>query len=284
MSGIDAWPERGKEIFAARLTRDVGGGTAITACALARLGSRCRVMAVVGADLGDWIVDRLQSCGVDTAEVQFDATEQTGMTVVASHPEDRAFLTYCGANRGLPELLEARLASSFPLGRHIHLALAPSLERASHLVSAIHEQGSSVSLDVGWRQSWLSDRHALNLLRSIDIFFPNQLEARYMTGEADSAAILRRFAAAGVRRVALKLGSEGAALLWDDAVYFASPHPVVPIDTTGAGDCFNAGFLHAWLDGAEPRDLSPLGQHLRRDFDGSDWRYCRIAGHQPRSA
>ncbi len=253
MSGIDAWPQPGKEIFATHLHRVIGGGTAVTACALARLGSSAAVMAVVGTDTGDWIVDRLKSYGVDTAELQFDSSEPTGITVIASRPEDRAFLTYPGANRGFPELFTARFAASIPRARHIHLAFPPPLDRAGEIVDKIHEQGCSVSLDVGWHETWLSDSCAFPLLRNIDIFFPNELEARRMTGQQDAVGMLSDFAAAGVKKVALKLGSKGAALLWNGVMYFAPPQAVVAIDSTGAGDCFNAGFLHAWLGGKHPQ-------------------------------
>jgi sugar/nucleoside kinase (ribokinase family) len=53
--------------------------------------------------------------------------------------------------------------------------------------------------------------------------------------------------------VALKLGARGAALLWDGEILFEPPLPVTARDTTGAGDCFDAGFLHAWLKGEPPR-------------------------------
>jgi sugar/nucleoside kinase (ribokinase family) len=213
---------------------------------------RCGVLAAVGADTGDWIASSLNNCGVDTGEFQFDPIEPTGMTVVASRSEDRAFLTYPGANRRFPELFLARFASSIPRARHIHLAFPPPLDTAASIADKIHAQGATLSLDVGWHQDWLCDSRALPLLRSVDIFFPNLLEARHMTGEQDATAILRHFAAAGLQHVALKLGAQGAALLWEGATWFADPYPVELVDTTGAGDCFDAGFLDAWLTRESP--------------------------------
>ena len=86
----------------------------------------------------------------------------------------------------------------------------------------------------------------------MDVFFPNEAEAARMTGETESARILHRFADAGAPCVALKLGPEGSALLHQGAVLHAAPRKVSPVDTTGAGDCFDAGFLHAWLRGEVP--------------------------------
>lgn len=251
MAGMDAWPEPGREVYAKEFHREIGGGTAITACALARLGAKCSLIAVVGADTGEWVAERLQSCGV-RPELEVHPTEPTGMTVIASRPEDRAFLTYLGANKAFVEVLGRRIASGRPLARHVHFSFPPPLATKSSLMEKIRNLGSTVSLDVGWQRNWLADQRAFELLRSVDIFFPNQEEAIQMTGEREPRTILKRFAAEGVRRVALKLGADGAALQWDRATYFAKALRVTPVDTTGAGDCFDAGFLCAWLQGADP--------------------------------
>jgi sugar/nucleoside kinase (ribokinase family) len=55
-----------------------------------------------------------------------------------------------------------------------------------------------------------------------------------------------------LRGVALKLGPDGAALLWDGEIHRCGPYPVEPLDTTGAGDCFDAGFIYGWLRGQSP--------------------------------
>lgn len=258
MASMDAWPEPGREVFAKEFHREIGGGTAITACALARLGITCSLIAVVGGDTGEWVAERLQICGV-TPELEVHPTEPTGMTVIASRPEDRAFLTYLGANKSFVEALGSRVASGKPLGRHVHLSFPPSLDARPTVIEQIRNLDSTVSLDVGWQRNWLADRRAFDLLRSVDIFFPNHEEAIQMTGEQHADNILKRFAAEGVHRVALKLGSGGAALQWDGATYFAKPRRVTPVDTTGAGDCFDAGFLCAWLQGADPETCLEWG-------------------------
>jgi sugar/nucleoside kinase (ribokinase family) len=91
------------------------------------------------------------------------------------------------------------------------------------------------------------------MLRGVDLFFPNEIEARHLTNEENPEDTLNSFRLAGLKRVALKLGARGAALLWDGDITFLEAHPVTPIDTTGAGDCFDAGFLHGWLRGETPR-------------------------------
>jgi sugar/nucleoside kinase (ribokinase family) len=253
MSGFPSWPLPGTESFAAAFQRDLGGGAAITACGLARLGSRTGVMSVVGNDHGQWVAERLNSFGVITSQLRFDPVEPTAVSVAITTPEDRTFLTYHGANRSFPGALAAAAASGeLTHTRHVHLGCAPDLSHAAALLQAIQANGCTVSLDTGWHRDWLADPRAMELLRFTGIFFPNEVEARRMTGETTPGRILRAFEAAGAGRVALKLGAAGAALLWDGEILRVEPCSVTPVDTIGAGDSFDAGFLHYWLHGASP--------------------------------
>lgn len=253
MSGFPRWPRPGEEAFASTFTREIGGGAAITACGLVRLGLRVGILAVVGAEDGQWVIERLRRQGVDTGLIRRDPEEPTALTVSVSSREDRAFFTYAGANRRLTEILagdEAR--RSVARARHVHLACALDPDVLVAVGRDLRSRGCSVSLDIGWHESWLRDPRSLEALREIDLFFPNEREAQCLTGESDPEAMLRALARVGLPAVALKRGPAGAALLWQNELYFAEPHPVVPLDTTGAGDCFDAGFLAAWLGGESP--------------------------------
>jgi sugar/nucleoside kinase (ribokinase family) len=120
------------------------------------------------------------------------------------------------------------------------------------LCEQLHRKGSTISLDVGWREDWLSHPEVMTILPHIDVFFPNLPEAQRMTGAETPSEILKYFSAAGVECVALKLGSQGSAFSSRGSTVFAKPPNVKPLDTTGAGDCFDAGFLEAWLSGEDP--------------------------------
>ena len=253
-SGFDEWPQLGKEIFAKEFHRELGGGSAITACALAGLGTTCGVLACVGVDTQQWVLQRLAELKVGS-ELFVDPSEPTAITVAATRPHDRAFLTYAGANRSFGAAFAEAVRSGRRLStRHIHMAFPPDLDVAAELVERIQAQGCSVSLDVGWHEDWLTASRSIELLQKIDIFFPNETEAMLMTGMSNPKAILHWFADRNVQHVALKLGAQGAALLWDGERLFIPQHPVAQVDTTGAGDCFDAGFLHAWLRGQRPTD------------------------------
>jgi sugar/nucleoside kinase (ribokinase family) len=245
LSGFPSWPRHGTEAFATDFHREVGGGAANTACGLAKLGSSASVLGVIGTD-GGWLIDRLKSLGVGTAYVFTDFAEPTATAVAINIDRERTFFTYYGANVRFRETLVS--FTEFSKASHVHLAWPADLE----CVEAIRKSGCSLSLDVGWNEDWLDDPGSLELLSSVDIFFPNQCEAERMTHEIEPARILRKFRDAGVRRVVLKLGSEGAAMLWDGDFLQVDPIPVATVDTTGAGDSFDAGFLHFWLRGASP--------------------------------
>jgi sugar/nucleoside kinase (ribokinase family) len=252
LSGFDFWPERGQEAFAKEFHREAGGGAANTACGLTKLGSLTAVLGVVGED-GDWLVQQLERNGVDTSHISRDPAQPTAFTVAVSTPDDRSFFTYPGANQRFPAALaEAAAAKCLVQAGHVHLAFPPELSTAPQLFASIRANGCTLSLDVGWHEHWLRDARVREILPLLDLFFPNEAEAQCITGEKDPERILRWFAATGLPRVALKLGAHGAALLWDGETWFDGPLPVKPIDTTGAGDCFNAGFLHTWLKGDSP--------------------------------
>jgi len=254
MSGFEFWPAPGQEAFAREFHREVGAGAAITACGLARLGTRTGLLGVVGED-GDWLTGQLRKRKVDTSGVQTDPEEPTGFAVAITTPPDRALFTYAGANRKFPAALaEAAAAKQLSGVSHVHLAFAPDLATAPDLFLAVRGNGCTVSLDAGWHEAWLADPRALAALRWIDLFLPNEAEAARLTGQDDPEKALQRLGEAGLKRVALKLGHRGAALLWDGRILFGAPHPAATVDTTGAGDCFNAGFLHAWLKGKRPEE------------------------------
>jgi sugar/nucleoside kinase (ribokinase family) len=258
MGGFASWPPSpGQEVFAERFYKEAGGGASITACGLAKLSVKTGVLGVVGEVDGQWLLDRLRSNHVNVSLIEQSAQEPTAVTVSAT---ERTFLTYMGANRELPAMLQ-RCASrvEFAKARHVHLASAPEPAEAANLFLAIAEQGCSLSVDVGWHPEWLSDERSREALHNVDIFLPNEREAALMTGESDPRLILEAFRKMGMKRVVLKLGPLGSALLYDGEIMFCASIPVQAIDATGAGDCFDAGFLFAWLRGEDPRGCLKAG-------------------------
>lgn len=240
LSGFAAWPAPGEEAFATGYAREVGGGAAITAAGMVRLGRAVRLAGMIGGE--EWVPERLRRLGIDTDFLHRYPAEPTGTTVAVSMPEDRTFFSYRGANQGLATVL-----SSLPAGRHLHLGCAPPHE----LLPALRRRFATISLDAGFVRDWLADPATREVLRLVDWFLPNELEGAFLSGSSEPATILNWFAGQGIR-VVLKLGPRGSAVLHEGTILAVPSISVTPVDTTGAGDCFDAGFLDAWLAGEPP--------------------------------
>jgi sugar/nucleoside kinase (ribokinase family) len=234
----------------ARLT--IGGSGAILACGAAKLGLRVAIAAVVGDDLfGRFIRDGLAEAEVDADGIHVDPSAKTGVTVVLSGPDDRAILTMPGtiaslsADRIDPVLLRQ--------ARHVHVssyflqsALTGSLPE---LFRDVRARGGTTSVDPNWDPSERWDGGLLDLLTVTDVFLPNAMEASRIAHTSDLDAAVQALEQRA-RVVAVKNGDRGAIASTGGATHRVGPVRVALVDSTGAGDSFDAGFLAAWLDGA----------------------------------
>lgn len=257
-SGFEAWPRPGEEVLAEHYLRELGGGSVNTACGLARLGRRTRLFGVVGEGDRGWFERRLGEFGVDTGSLHA-VPGDTGVTVSVSTREDRSFFTYLGANRELGALLaREQTLAELSDARHVHFAMPLERAQAAALLPALRLAGCTTSLDVGHNPGWLADPANRASCREVDFFLPNQREAELVSGAAGPESYAAWARSAGLRRAVLKLGAAGAMAVEGGATCWAAPPRVDALDSTGAGDAFDAGWLDAWLDGAPPE------QRLRR--------------------
>jgi len=256
-----------------RATITLGSSGAITACAAAAQGLRVAVCAVVGDDpIGEWTTEQLRGHGVNVGGVIRRPGRSTGMSVVLTRPDgDRAILTYSGT---MPELTAADIdGDRLRTARHVHASsffLQRGLQGAlPGLFAAAREAGATTSLDTGWAPDgdWASAGPALPDLHYL---LPNAAECAHLAAalletaqegpadqaSADHAATVR--AAQALRRlgpdVIVKLGADGALAVTADGAVLVKGRAVAPVDTTGAGDCFNAGFIAGLLDRATTAD------------------------------
>jgi ribokinase len=255
---FDHVPSLGEEVFAEQYHREAGGGTVNTACALARLGHGSSIFGVFGEDEEAWLRSRLSSFGVH-AEHACSSELPNALTVSMSTTSDRSFLSYAGANRILEKYvaLPGTLAA-LSTAQHIHFAMPLGVELAKVLLPALRSAGCTLSIDPGWRKDWFQSSGSLDVLRMVDLFLPNESEAQLLTGHKEPEQVLRACAALGLEHTVIKLGPRGAAALKRDRLYTMVPPDVEVVDTTGAGDAFDAGFIDAWLAGAE------IEEQLRR--------------------
>jgi sugar/nucleoside kinase (ribokinase family) len=241
--------EPGREALADDCVLTLGSASAICAMGLARLGNPVSFVSRVGADLwGDYCLGVLQSAGIDTAHVVRDPALKTGITVSISSRGDRALVTYLGS---MDAVTEADVPDSVLSGAaHLHVSsfflqsrLRPGVSR---LFARARANGLTTSLDPGFdpQQRWNGDLHAA--IDAADLFFPNEGELLGMARVPNASEGLRALAGRRARTI-VKLGSSGAMTLEQGRMLQAPAFRVMPVDTTGAGDSFNAGFLHAFL-------------------------------------
>jgi sugar/nucleoside kinase (ribokinase family) len=174
----------------------------------------------------------------------------TGLTVVLARSEDRAILTHEGTIGDLrAELIDPELLTA---AGHVHVAsyflqrrLAPDLPT---LFERVRANGATTSLDPNWDPSERWNGGVRELLSHTDVFLPNATEAVHIAGTASvDEAVIALAASAGL--VVAKAGSDGAVAARGDE-FVSAPAPAVDaVDTTGAGDSFDAGFLVSWLAG-----------------------------------
>lgn len=255
-----AFGQAEKLLDEARLT--IGSSTAIFACAAARLGLRTAIIGKVGDDIfGRFMVDALAQRGIDTTGVVIDPDIPTGLSVILSRGADRAILTYPGTIAALRhddiDLAVVRAARHLHIGSYFLLdSLRPDVPR---LFRETRESGATVSLDTNFdpAEAWNGGVH--EALAHVDVFLPNAAEAKGIAGTDSTDAAIDRLAET-VPLVAVKLGKDGATAKQGSDPAISLPAPVLDVvDTVGAGDCFDAGFVFGFLNGWEPQRSLQLG-------------------------
>jgi sugar/nucleoside kinase (ribokinase family) len=244
-------PIFGQELLVDDATLTLGSSSVIFACGAARLGLRVGFVGVAGDDeFGHYMLQEMAACGVDVSPVVIDPALKTGITVSLSTPADRAMLTFLGSTAALTsERVDRGL---FERARHVHVSsyfLQTGLrEGLPELLGQARTQGLTVSLDTGWDPAEGWNGGLQKTLAHANVFLPNEVEARAISGKESVARALAALAAR-VPTVAIKLGAEGAVAQRGEKVVRAATPPVQVVDTTGAGDSFNAGFVSGYLAG-----------------------------------
>jgi sugar/nucleoside kinase (ribokinase family) len=262
VTGDDPSPVFGQvERIVSGVRLEIGSSSAIFAAGAARLGLRTAFVGVVGDDeLGAYMLRALTDAGVDVGACRVDRALPTGASVILARPDDRAILTAMGA-------IGAVRADDVPAAlrdraRHLHVgsyflldALRPDLPA---IFAAARERGIGTSLDCNWDPSGTWDGGIADALAVTDVLFVNEEEARRLGGHDDAWEAAAALARDGLT-VVVKRGADGALALSGGERAAVGSLPVDVVDTTGAGDSFDAGFVRARLDGASLHDCLRLG-------------------------
>jgi len=260
-TGLRSAPEMGAEILAEDCELTLGSASAIFAVGMAKLGHKVTFVSQVGRDyFGEFCIGTLQQLGVSTRHVARRAGEKTGVTIALSGKRDRALVTHSGA---VATLTSDRIDKAL-IKRHDHLhltsyylqkGLQPSF---ADIFRRAKELGLTTSFDPNSDPSNKWSRNIESVLRHTDVLFVNEREALKLTRLATPKAALKALGAK-VPCAVIKRGPRGAIAVQDGALEAHSGFEVKAVDTTGAGDSFDAGFVSAYLRKAPVAECLRIG-------------------------
>jgi len=257
VTGAPHLPVLGHEIHCEDIRTVMGGSASIFACRLAQLGAEVDILGKVGNDEnGRLVLKNLRSSNVGIDKVRVLDGIKTGITLSLTYPKNKAQITFTGTIDALsssdisPQIFQgyAHLhVSSVYLQRKLLISLAAIFAEAKR-------QGLKTSLDPNPdptnRYEYVDD-----ILDYVDIFLPNDREAKEITRSTNLKDALQRLSSK-VPVVAIKCGGKGAIGKCGRRIVKAEPIRINPVDTTGAGDSFDAGFLYYYI-------------HRGKDFESS---------------
>lgn len=251
--GVPEEIPRERELLVNDVNLTLGSSSAIVAHNLASLGDRVGFITSIGDDpFGDLALSRLSAAEVDVSRVSILPSRKSGLTVIMRRSSWRSMLTYPGTMVDLClDDLDIEYLSS---ARHFHFSsfyLQRGLQSdVPKLFERLKSAGLTVSLDCNDDPEDRWDGGIRDALRYVDIFLPNGREAQRLTGAADVENAARELARM-VPIVVVKLGAEGAIARQGDEQWFSRALELEVVDSVGAGDSFNAGFLHQYLRGSD---------------------------------
>jgi len=248
-------PRPGEEVKTSGFVATIGGGAIITAMAARRLGLRCRVVSA----LSDLALRRLKSAGISVRNLRRPG-EPHAISAALSTRTNRSFVTFNGVN----DVLEARLPEALDRERalHVHFAFYPrSCARWERSLRRLREAGVTTSWDFGWNEALVDERRFPDLLQTLDYVFLNEQEAVLYSGLRYLDAALAHWRRSPTN-IVIKLGARGSRWVGGRTDLYVPTRPTRVVDTTGAGDAFNGGFLAARLRGLDPQISLALGNHV----------------------
>jgi len=258
-TGLRSMPEMGTEILAEDCELTLGSASAIFAAGVAKLGHKVTFVSHVGRDyFGAFCMDALQRMGVSAKHVTRKADEKTGVTIALSGKRDRALVTHSGAVATLTS--DCIGDSLMKQHHHLHLtsyylqkALQPSF---ADIFRRAKELGLTTSFDPNSDPSNKWTKSIDGVLRYTDVLFVNEREAARLTRASTPKAALKALGTK-VPCAVIKRGPRGAMAIQDGKTAKDSGFKVTAVDTTGAGDSFDAGFVSAYVR------QQPLAECLR---------------------
>lgn len=259
--GVPEEIPRERELMASDLNLTLGSSSAIVAHNLASLGDRVGFVSCIGDDpFGELAVARLSAARVDVSKVSILPGRKTALTVIMQRDSWRNMITYSGTIFDLRiEDLDLDYLSS---ARHFHLSsfyLQRGLqESVPQLLKKLKSAGLTTSLDCNDDPEDRWDGGIRDALKYVDVFLPNAREAMRLTKTANAQGAAKELART-VPMVVVKLGAEGALARRGEEQWSSPALRIEVVDPVGAGDSFDAGFLHEYLKGSDVKTCLSTG-------------------------
>ncbi len=259
--GVPEEIPRERELLASDLNLTLGSSSAIVAHNLSSLGSRVGFVSCVGSDsFGELAMAHLASAHVDISKVSILPNRKTGLTVIMQRDSWRNMLTYPGTIADLR--IEDLDLEYLALAQHFHLS-SYYLQRGLQagiptLLKKMKSAGLTTSLDCNDDPDDRWEGGMRDALRYVDIFLPNAREAMRLTGTRDAQSAAKDLAQI-VPLVVVKVGAEGAIARRGEETWLSPALKLQVVDPVGAGDSFNAGFLHEYLKGSDVQTCLSAG-------------------------
>ncbi len=251
-----------RELLAERMVLTLGSSSAIVAHNLATLGSRVGFISCIGDDqMGQDALSRLTAAGVDVSCVRRTATEQTGISIILQREKWRTILTYPGT---IFSLTPAQLDLDYLYGaKHFHLCsfyLQRGLQASvPDLFRKLKAAGLTISMDSNDDPEDRWEGGIRDALPYVDVFLPNEREACRISGTDNIDSAIEKLSRL-VPLVVVKRGAEGAtARRGKETVAAPAIRLEKVVDAVGAGDSFDAGFIHEFVRGSSLLDCLHAG-------------------------
>lgn len=255
-TGLPSMPELGKEIVGTGFIQ-TPGGACNSVIAMHRLGLKVGWLTNFGTDsYSQFILDEIRKEGIAEDYFLFHNKPHRQVTVSLSYPKERAFIAYYDPDplirsevRNLPRASGKSLYSpGFYLGKEFDL-----------LLPLIKAKNWKLIMDGNTNEAHtLEEKQVVRVLKSLDLFLCNAREARWMTGKEDLESAIVSLGTY-VPEVIIKNGAQGSLGWKAGKLTHTSAIKIKSVDTTGAGDCFNAGFLKIWLSGGSQEEAMKWG-------------------------
>lgn len=248
---VEKFPMPGQEDIVDRMDTCIGGGAALFTLGLGKLGLHPVFHGTIGNDCyGSFILESFKKNNIDDSLLTVSSSSGTGISISFTNENDRSFLTYRGTNED-PDLNAIDL-NKVKQAKHIHItgySGKRNHESYFNLLKNVHDMKDvTISFDLGWDETGEWYQGIYEVFPYIDVLFMNETEAIHYSRKESVIEAAKDFGKS-CKLVIIKAGKRGSIAFYDNLIYEANGYQATALDTTGAGDSFNAGFVYGFLEG-----------------------------------